>query len=214
MSSGSVCIHYFSLGFLREQCHPSNLATALDFHVARKRIPVWDPAVGAAVLPETESPNGVKLETFIFDVFKLAGEAFGVFEVQREEEFAPIKNASGPGIPDSPATAAEQLCTAHKAWLLAAGAILTNESTERERERGIGFLDVEISPLVSYSGEGLASLVKGRPLECPFMIMEPGFVPRPDSRAAGATVEPLGDGSRAVYVKLKPHPARAGNALL
>ena len=210
MSSGSVCIHYFSLAFLREQCHPSNLATALDFHVARKRIPVWDPAVGAAVPPETENPNGVKLETFIFDVFKLAGEDFGVFEVQREEEFAPIKNASGPGIPDSPATAAEQLCATHKAWLLAAGATLTNESTES----GIGLLDVEISPLVSYSGEGLEGLVKGHTLECPFMIMEPGFVPLSGSRAAGSTVEPLGDGSRAVLVKLSPHPGRAGNALL
>lgn len=91
-SSGSVCIHYYSLDFLRNECHPQNLSKALHYHIARKKIPYWDEETETKVTP-TEI-NGVKLETFIFDVFKLAGESFGVFEVQREEEFAPIKNKS------------------------------------------------------------------------------------------------------------------------
>ena len=58
--------------------------------------------------------NGVKLETFIFDVFKLAKESFGVFEVQREEEFAPIKNSTGE---DSPSSSHQTQSNRNGAWL-------------------------------------------------------------------------------------------------
>ena len=46
---------------------------------------MWSDAERRAVKPS--QPNGVKLETFIFDVFHLAGSTFGVFEV-RTRSFA------------------------------------------------------------------------------------------------------------------------------
>ena len=38
------------------------------FHIARKKIPYFDPATDVVVQPE--APNGIKLEQFIFDVFE------------------------------------------------------------------------------------------------------------------------------------------------
>ena len=56
-------------------------------HVARKKIPCVD-AQGAAV--QVESPNGIKLEKFVFDAFHFA-DAVGLLEVSREAEFSPLK---------------------------------------------------------------------------------------------------------------------------
>ncbi len=56
-------------------------------------------AVGDLVVPEV--PNAYKLERFIFDFFPLA-EEMTVLRVEREKEFAPIKNKEGE---DSPLTA-------------------------------------------------------------------------------------------------------------
>ena len=47
--------------------------------------------------------NTYKFEAFIFDGFKMADDIL-IFQVKREEEFAPIKNKEGD---DSPQTAKE-----------------------------------------------------------------------------------------------------------
>ncbi len=200
MSSGSVCIHYYSLEFLKHECHPDSLSSALSFHIAHKAIPSYDPAAGRAVQPS--KPNGVKLETFIFDVFKLAGPSFGVFEVQREEEFAPIKNASKPGVEDTPVTAVLQMSGFQKKWLQAAGATLLGADDP--------LCDVEVSPLVSWGGEGLAELVGGRTISCPCLIVEKEYRAPKGSRASapGVKVTPLGGDGGALLIelpdKLKP----------
>ena len=51
------------------------------------------------VTPKTE--NSLKFEAFIFDAFEYLDD-ITIFRVNREEEFAPIKNISGN---DSPKTA-------------------------------------------------------------------------------------------------------------
>lgn len=51
--------------------------------------------------PDTNT--GVKFELFIFDAFPLA-DSIGILEVNRDEEFAPVKNAPG-SKEDSPDTA-------------------------------------------------------------------------------------------------------------
>jgi len=56
-------------------------------------------------------------------------------------------------------------------------------------------LDVEISPLVSYGGEGLSELVNGRQIQLPCMIVEKNLHIKPSSRADFAlrATQELGD---------------------
>jgi len=84
---------------------------------------------------------------FVFDVFEYANVV--AFEVPREGEFTPVKNADGI---DSPESARNELSAYHKKLAQQAGATFT--STD-----GL----FEISPLLSYQGENLAFL-KGKSL--------------------------------------------------
>jgi UDP-N-acetylglucosamine pyrophosphorylase len=45
-------------------------------------------------------PNGYKFELHFFDCFRMA-DGIALFEVKREEEFAPVKNATGNDSPES-----------------------------------------------------------------------------------------------------------------
>jgi UDP-N-acetylglucosamine/UDP-N-acetylgalactosamine diphosphorylase len=75
-------------------------------------------------------------------------------QVARDEEFSPVKNAPGSSS-DSPDTARAQVLALHKRWVEAAGGRVVEQE-------GKGAQGVEISPLLSYGGEGLAELVGGR----------------------------------------------------
>lgn len=63
----------------------------LPVHIAKKKVPCLN-ADGVLVEPETE--NGCKFETLILDMIRCAGSCLP-FEVEREREFAPIKNRTG-----------------------------------------------------------------------------------------------------------------------
>lgn len=79
----------------------------LAYHLAHKKIAYLDKN-GKTVKPE--QPNGYKFELFIFDIFP-AFSGMAVYQVQRDEEFAPVKNASGV---DSPQTARELYTAKYK----------------------------------------------------------------------------------------------------
>lgn len=89
-AAGSIAIHIISVEFL------GRLATdprfSLPFHRAEKKIPHVDLTTGQLVSPAAN--NGVKLERFIFDALAMARSSI-VYETDRVEEFAPIKNAAG-----------------------------------------------------------------------------------------------------------------------
>ncbi len=70
---------------------------SLSLHKAFKKIRSLD-ASGNSVMPD--APNAYKIETFIFDILECY-PAVTAFEVIREDEFAPIKNAAGNDSPDS-----------------------------------------------------------------------------------------------------------------
>ncbi len=95
-----------------------------------------------------DSNNGYKLEMFIFDVFPLAIN-WVVVEVERCDEFAPVKNEPGHAT-DSPDTAILLMSNQAKRWLLKAGANIINKNAEHTKDE-----IYEISALLSYDGEGL-----------------------------------------------------------
>lgn len=64
---------------------------ALPVHVVEKKIPYLDKK-GNLIKPE--EPNGYKFETLILDLIELMDQCLP-FEVEREKEFAPIKNKTG-----------------------------------------------------------------------------------------------------------------------
>ena len=74
--------------------------TPLPYHVAFKKATYIDKN-GNKVVPD--GPNAYKFEAFLFDAFGELDD-MAILRVKREEEFAPVKNATGT---DSPETARE-----------------------------------------------------------------------------------------------------------
>ncbi len=72
----------------------------LQYHCAFKKANYLDEEGN---LIEAKEPNSYKFESFIFDVFERLEDML-ILRVKREEEFAPVKNATGV---DSPETARE-----------------------------------------------------------------------------------------------------------
>ncbi|KAF2450632.1 nucleotide-diphospho-sugar transferase [Karstenula rhodostoma CBS 690.94] len=151
--AANIVNHYYSYEFLESI---PEWAKKLPHHVARKKIPFVNTETGETVKPE--KPNGIKLEQFVFDCFPfLSLDKFACMEVKREDEFSPLKNASGE---DSPQSSKKDIMAQGKKWVEAAGATVVSE----EAEAG-----VEVSPLISYGGEGL-EFVKTTTITAPAVI--------------------------------------------
>jgi UDP-N-acetylglucosamine/UDP-N-acetylgalactosamine diphosphorylase len=108
---GSPAIHIFDIDFLVRALRDR---ASLPFHLARKKVPHVNEH-GQRVEPG--EPNALKFEMFIFDVLPLA-ERWSVVETARAEEFAPLKNDTGP---DSPETVRQALSDLAWRWLGEAG---------------------------------------------------------------------------------------------
>ncbi|MEM0914123.1 MAG: UDPGP type 1 family protein [Planctomycetota bacterium] len=115
--AGSIAIHTIAVDFV-ESLNASPQGFALPWHRAEKKVPCIDLATGAAATPK--APNAVKLETFVFDALPMC-ETSIVYQTERTEEFAPIKNADAPGAQDSPATSKQLQSDRAAAWLQNAG---------------------------------------------------------------------------------------------
>ena len=76
--------------------------TAMPLHIVEKKIPYIDEN---GVLQHPDKPNGYKFETLILDMIHMS-ESCLPYEVERNKEFAPVKNAEGV---DSVATARKLL---------------------------------------------------------------------------------------------------------
>lgn len=149
-NAGNICNHFFTTNFLKNIANQHE--NSLKLHVAKKKIPYVNKN-GETVKPT--APNGIKIEKFIFDVFQFT-DKFVTWEVPRDVEFSALKNADDAG-KDCPSTARSDLYALHKRYLLAAGGTIDGN-------------EVEISPLLSYAGEGLTDIVKGQTYKAPLLL--------------------------------------------
>lgn len=152
-SAGNICNHLFTAEFLNKI--GSTYEKELKLHVAQKKIPFVDNS-GKRILPE--KPNGIKIEKFVFDVFEFA-ENFVTVEVARDEEFSALKNADSAG-KDCATTARCDIYQLHKKYIEKAGGSVDGK-------------EVEISPLLSYAGEGLEAIAKGQAFKGPVHLTSP-----------------------------------------
>lgn len=140
--AANIANHFYTLDFLKRV---ESFEHEMPHHVASKKIAHVDLDTGSLVKPD--KPNGIKLEQFVFDVFPFV-ERMAILEVDRATDFSPLKNAPGTGS-DDPETSRRDLLADQRKWLVDAGVTVDDG------------VEVEVSPLVSYAGEGLDSL-KGK----------------------------------------------------
>ncbi len=129
-SGGSIAIHLFDREFVERLTSESGIS--LPFHTAKKKIK----SLGDDGFREVP---GHKFEKFVFDALPLSDKNI-VIETRREEEFAPVKNASGV---DSVETATKLMIDLSKEWLSIRGYSVPETSV------------VEISPLAATEPEDI-----------------------------------------------------------
>ncbi len=126
-SAANPAIHLFSINFISSVTGDGS--ANLPFHVAKKKINAFSNGSQSEI-------TGLKFEKFVFDAIPIAEKNI-ILETGREEEFAPVKNASGA---DSLQTAQGLMNSLHRKWLTARGIKIP------ERVKAI-----EISPLFALS---------------------------------------------------------------
>lgn len=131
LRAGNIALHMLGRAFV-ERITSGDLS--LPYHRAEKKVPCIDPESGEPIEPS--EPNGVKLEMFVFDAIPLCEQSI-VYEVERTDEFAPIKNADGN---DSPASSARLQTERAASWLEARGV------TVPKRADGSPDCVLEVSP--------------------------------------------------------------------
>lgn len=109
--AGNLAIHLLEADFVRRVTAGP---LSLPYRRAEKAVAFVDES-GTRIEPKR--PNAIKLETFIFDLLPLANRPL-VLEVDRAEEFSPVKNATGV---DSLETAQRDLVRRSCRWLAQTG---------------------------------------------------------------------------------------------
>ena len=136
---GSIAIHILNRRFVERL---NSQGFSLPWHRATKSVATIDER-GEKVEPA--EPNAVKLESFVFDALQLA-ETSVILTTSREEEFAPIKNASG--VDSLPSSQTMQIERAAR-WMEMAGIKVPRH------EDGTADVLIEISPLFAPDVETL-----------------------------------------------------------
>jgi len=145
--AGSIGIHVLSLEFIARIVAES---FELPYHRADKAIPFLDDD-GHRQRPT--KPNGVKLETFVFDALPLARHTV-VLEVERAEEFAPVKNPIGV---DSKESSIELQVERAARWLETAGVKVPRNPD------GLSDVRLEIAPRLAASAAELKARLQKPP---------------------------------------------------
>ena len=139
--AGNTAMHLLQTSFVRRIARKPS--AHLPYHASPKSIPYVDDTGGQH---EPRTPNGYKLERFVFDALPAARRAC-VLEADPAREFSPIKNAEGS---ESPETARRDLVAQYRLWMEAAG-LPTSTGT----------------PLIEIDHAYMDNLDDARALECP-----------------------------------------------
>ena len=134
--AGSIAIHVLDREFVRRLAN-GGPGVALPFHRANKKIPTINDS-GRPVLPS--EPNGIKFEMFVFDALPFAQNPV-VIETPRENDFSPVKNATGV---DSPKSCQRDLLKQYARWVLANGGEMSTDSD------GLPSVTFEVAPSFGY----------------------------------------------------------------
>lgn len=137
--AGNIAVHVFDLAFLERAAKNSE---TLPFHRAIKKVPFVD-GEGTTITP-TE-PNAIKFERFIFDLLPWAKNPV-VVEVDAEEVFAPLKNASG-APKDTPESTRAAIVAKHRRMLEQAGCTVQDG------------VSVEVNPLFALDASDLSEKI-------------------------------------------------------
>ncbi len=141
-NAGSIAIHVLSRRFV-EDLTADEARFKLPWHRAVKKVPYVD--TGSGRLVEPSEPNAIKLETFIFDAIPMAANPL-ILQTLREEEFSPVKNATGV---DSVDTSRRDQVRRFARWLEQGGVAVPRRSD------GEPDATIEISPLLAVDAEQL-----------------------------------------------------------
>jgi len=117
------------------------------WHLIPKSMPYVDLVTGEIVQPPPSEKNCCRLEMFIFDAFQHSHRVVSLQVPQ--DEWAQVKNASGP---DSPQTALQAVGRLHQRWIINGGGEFLENKVASDRDDA----RCEISPLVSYEGEDVS----------------------------------------------------------
>lgn len=134
--AGNTAIHILNLAFIKTL---NDKGFALPYHCANKEVKIVRPD------GSSKAVDVWKFESFVFDAIPLAARTC-CMEVDRAEEFSPVKNKSGS---DSPMTARKSMVSLHKNWLRDAGVNVPSG------------LKVEVSPLFALDKEELIIKLRG-----------------------------------------------------
>jgi UDP-N-acetylglucosamine/UDP-N-acetylgalactosamine diphosphorylase len=157
--AANIANHFYTLDFLHTI---EKLENELEYHIAKKKIKHVNLQSGEHVTPKEN--NGMKMELFVFDVFPFV-EKMAVLEVDRKEDFSPLKNAPGSGC-DCPETSRRDIIAQHIRFVEKHQGKVTCENGGECKPESAAF---ELSPLVTYEGEGL-ECVQGKTITCPAII--------------------------------------------
>ncbi len=127
-NSGNIAIHMLNRKFVEQLSSAED--KGLPYHIAIKDVASLDVQSCHHVV---EDIKGIKPEMFIFDAFSFADKTV-TLEVERQEEFSPVKNSEGK---DSPDTARRAMTARCLHWIKESGKC---EAVSEAK-------DVEISPL-------------------------------------------------------------------
>jgi UDP-N-acetylglucosamine/UDP-N-acetylgalactosamine diphosphorylase len=145
--AGSPAIHIISREFVERLTEGGRLQ--LPWHRADKKVPFINEE-GERIEPS--SPNGVKLETFIFDAIPMAEKTM-ILEAKREFEFAPVKNKTGV---DSAESCRAMLIYRDAEWLESAGVEIPR------KEDGTPDCIIELSPATFFDLEDVMEKYCGK----------------------------------------------------